>query len=199
MNVSEVITGYLSAAGIDCVYGYPGDPNIELLEALRAGGIEFVLARREGTAALMAQAYGMVTGRPGVCMSTLGPGASNLVNGVANAYLDRTPMLAISGQIDAVREPLFTHQVIDHNRIFSPVSKWTASVLLGNVGGIMRRALALGRQHKPALRLVMRVMIDEGELDERRRRDSLLPFLAIGEALLTEVSGLQRLTDGEEG
>jgi acetolactate synthase-1/2/3 large subunit len=149
MNVSEVITGYLNAAGIARVYGYPGDPNIEFMEALRAGGIEFVLARREGTAALMAQAYGMVTGRPGVCMSTLGPGASNMVNGVANAYLDRVPMLAISGQIDNLREPLFTHQVIDHNRIFSPVSKWVASVLPGNVGGIMRRALAVASAERP--------------------------------------------------
>lgn len=149
MNVSEVITGYLDAAGITRVYGYPGDPNIDFMEALRAGGIDFVLARREGTAALMAQAYGMLTGRPGVCMSTLGPGASNLVNGVANAYLDRVPMLAISGQIDALREPLFTHQVIDHNRIFSPVSKWTASVLPGNVGGIMRRALAVACAERP--------------------------------------------------
>ena len=149
MNVSEVISGYLGAAGIHCVYGYPGDPNIELLEALRANRIEFVLARREGTAALMAEAYGMITGRPGICMSTLGPGASNLVNGVANAYLDRVPMIAISGQIDTVREPLFTHQVIDHNRIFSPVSKWTASVLPGNVGGIMRRALATAAAERP--------------------------------------------------
>lgn len=149
MNVSEVISRYLLAAGIDCVYGYPGDPNIEFLEAMRRTGVDFVLARREGTAALMAQAYGMVTGRPGVCLSTLGPGSSNLVNGVANAYLDRVPMVAISGQIDARREPLFTHQVIDHNLVFSPVSKWTANILPENVGGVMRRALRTALAERP--------------------------------------------------
>jgi acetolactate synthase-1/2/3 large subunit len=149
MNVSDVLARYIQKAGIGCVYGYPGDPNIEFLEAMRRAGVEFILARREGTAALMAECYGMITGRPGIVMSTLGPGASNLVNGVANAYLDRVPMLAISGQIDAEREPLFTHQVIDHNRIFSPVTKWCASVLPGNVGGVMRRALATAAAERP--------------------------------------------------
>lgn len=149
MNVSEVVTRYLSAVGVDRVYGYPGDPNIEFLETMRRNGLEFVLARREGTAALMAQAYGMITGRPGVCLSTLGPGSSNLVNGIANAYLDRVPMLAISGQIDSVREPLFTHQVLDHNRIFSPITKWTVSVLPGNAGGVMRRALRTAMTERP--------------------------------------------------
>ena len=95
MNAAEVITEYLSAAGIGHVFGYPGDPNVEFLEVARKRGLEFVLARREGTAGLMAQAYGQLTGRPGVCLSTLGPGSSNLVNAVANTYLDRVPALAI--------------------------------------------------------------------------------------------------------
>ena len=76
----------------------------------------------------MAEAYGQLTGRPGVCLSTLGPGATNLVNAVASAYLDRVPMIAISGQIETRREPTFTHQVVDHNRLFSSISKWTAAV-----------------------------------------------------------------------
>ena len=85
MNVSEVMVRYLPAAGTRHVFGYPGDPNIELMEAARRAGMQFVLGRREGTAGLMADAYGMLTGRPGVCMSTLGPGSSNLVNAVASA------------------------------------------------------------------------------------------------------------------
>jgi acetolactate synthase I/II/III large subunit len=149
MNVSDVVVGYLKAAGIGHIFGYPGDPNIEFMEAARRAGLKFVLGRREGTAGLMAEAYGFLTARPGVCMSTLGPGSSNLVNAVANAYLDRVPMLALSGQIERKREQTFTHQVLDHNRLFSPVSKWTTHVAPDTVGGIMRRALRTAMAERP--------------------------------------------------
>ncbi|MDH4094008.1 MAG: thiamine pyrophosphate-binding protein [Betaproteobacteria bacterium] len=149
MNVSDVMVGYLRAAGIGHVFGYPGDPNIEFMESVRRAGMQFVLGRREGTAGLMAEAYGFLTGRPGVCMSTLGPGSSNLVNAVANAWLDRVPMIALSGQIERKREQTFTHQVLDHNRLFSPVSKWTTHVAADTVGGIMRRALRTAMGERP--------------------------------------------------
>jgi acetolactate synthase-1/2/3 large subunit len=149
MNVSDVMVRYLKAAGIGHVFGYPGDPNIEFMEAARRAGLQFVLGRREGTAGLMAEAYGFLTGRPGVCMSTLGPGSSNLVNAVANAYLDRVPMIAISGQIERKREQTFTHQVLDHNLMFSPVSKWTTHVAPDTVGGVMRRALRTAMAERP--------------------------------------------------
>jgi acetolactate synthase-1/2/3 large subunit len=149
MNVSEVMVRYLKAAGIGYVFGYPGDPNIEFMEAARRAGLEFVLGRREGTAGLMAQAYGFLTGRPGVCMSTLGPGSSNLVNAVANAFLDRVPMIALSGQIERKRAQTFTHQVLDHNRLFSPVSKWVTEVAPDTVAGVMRRALRTAMAERP--------------------------------------------------
>lgn len=149
MNVSEVMVRYLKAAGIGHVFGYPGDPNIEFMEAARRAGMQFVLGRREGTAGLMAQAYGFLTGRPGVCMSTLGPGSSNLVNAVANAYLDRVPMIALSGQIERKREQTFTHQVLDHNRLFSPVSKWVTHVAPDTVASVMRRALRSAMAERP--------------------------------------------------
>jgi acetolactate synthase-1/2/3 large subunit len=149
VNVSEVMVGYLRAAGIGHLFGYPGDPNVELMEAARRAGMQFVLGRREGTAGLMAEAYGFLTGRPGVCMSTLGPGSSNLVNAVANAWLDRVPMIAISGQIERKREATFTHQVLDHNRLFSPVSKWTTQVAPDTVGIVMRKALRTALAERP--------------------------------------------------
>jgi len=149
MNVSDVMVHYLKAAGIGHVFGYPGDPNIEFMEAARRAGMQFVLGRREGTAGLMAEAYGFLTGRPGVCMSTLGPGSSNLVNAVANAYLDRVPMIALSGQIERKRAQTFTHQVLDHNRLFSPVSKWATEVAPDTVGGVMRRALRTALAERP--------------------------------------------------
>ncbi len=149
MNTSEVIAKFLSQAGIGQVFGYPGETNVELIEGLRRIGIDFILASREGTAGLMAQAYGMVTGRPGVCISTLGPGSTSLVNAVANAYLDRVPMLAFSGQMDAQKAPYFTHQVIDHNRLFAPVSKWAAEVRPDNVATVMRKAFRVAAAERP--------------------------------------------------
>ncbi len=149
MNTSQVIIQYLAAAGIRHIFGYPGDPSVEFLEAARREGMRFVLSSREGTAGLTAEAYGQLTGRPGVCLSTLGPGSTNLVNAVANAYLDRVPMLAISGQIERKREPYFTHQVVDHNRLFSPISKWTAAVQPDTVATIMRKALRIATAERP--------------------------------------------------
>ena len=121
-TTAAVMAKYLAGAGAKYIFGYPGDPNLDFMEAARLEGIEFVLARREGTAAFMADAVGQMTGRPGICMSTLGPGSTNLVNGVANALLDRSPMIAISGQMGTRLEPTFTHQNIDHQRLFAPVS-----------------------------------------------------------------------------
>ena len=149
MNVSEVIARYLRTAGIGHVFGYPGDPSVEFLEGCRREGVDFVLARREGTAGLMAEAYGMLTGRPGVALSTLGPGSTNLVNAVANAHLDRVPMLAISGQIDTKRYPTFTHQVVDHARLFAPVSKHVTQVAPHNVGHVLRKAHRLAMAPRP--------------------------------------------------
>ena len=149
MNTSQVIIQYLAAAGIRHIFGYPGDPSVEFLEAARREGMSFVLGSREGTAGLMAEAYGQLTGRPGVCLSTLGPGSTNLVNAVANAYLDRVPMLAISGQIERKREPYFTHQVVDHNRLFSPISKWTTAVQPNTVATVMRKALRIATAERP--------------------------------------------------
>ncbi len=149
MNTSEIIAKFLSQAGIGQVFGYPGETNVELIEGLRRIGIDFILASREGTAGLMAQAYGMVTGRPGVCISTLGPGATNLVNAVANAYLDRAPMLAFSGQMDTQKAPYFTHQVIDHNRLFAPVAKWATELQADNVATVMRKAYRVAAAERP--------------------------------------------------
>ena len=140
MNVSEVIAIFARNMGIRHVFGYPGDPSVEFLEACRRQDLEFILTRREGTAGLMAQAAGMLTGKPSIALSTLGPGSTNLVNAVASAYLDRTPMLAISGQIDTGRFPTFTHQVVDQEALFAPVCKWTTTIAPHTVGHQLRKA-----------------------------------------------------------
>jgi acetolactate synthase-1/2/3 large subunit len=149
MNVSELIVECLRALGVRHLFGYPGDPSVELLEAARRAGLEFVLARREGTAGLMAEASGMLTGLPGVCLSTLGPGSSNLVNAVANAWLDRVPMLAFSGQIETRREAFFTHQVLDHGRLFAPVCKWATTLQPHSAATVLRKAVRVAMAERP--------------------------------------------------
>ena len=149
MNCAAVIARYLAAAGIKHVFGYPGDPNVELMETLRTEGIDFVLTRREGTAGLMAEAYGQITGLPGVCMTTLGPGSSNLTNAVAGALLDRIPMLAISGQIEGKRQRIFTHQVLNHDLLFGPITKWTTDIRPDTVSQVMRKGIRTAMAERP--------------------------------------------------
>jgi acetolactate synthase-1/2/3 large subunit len=149
LSTAHVVAEYLKQARIPFIFGYPGTSNIELMEGARQRGVETILARREGTAAFMAEAFGMLTGRPGVCISTLGPGSTSLVNGVAAATLDRAPMIAISGQIGTAREQYFTHQVVAHEPLFAPVTKWTGRIEPGSVGTVMRKALRTAMAERP--------------------------------------------------
>jgi acetolactate synthase-1/2/3 large subunit len=149
LTTAQVMARYLSQAGIRHVFGYPGDPNIEFMEQARREGIEFVLGRREGTAAFMAEAYGQLSGRPGVCLATLGPGCTNLINANATALLDRTPMISIAGQLSTTLEPVFTHQNIDQLRLFSSVTKWTAQMVPGAAASIMRKAFRVAMAERP--------------------------------------------------
>jgi acetolactate synthase-1/2/3 large subunit len=145
----DVMVESLQSAGVQQIFAYPGDPIIELMERARAKDIDVVLARREATAAFMAEGLAMATGGLGACLSTLGPGSSALINGVAAATLDRVPMLAISGQIETSREAYFTHQVIDHTSLFSPVTKWAGRIEAGAAATTMRKAVRLATAERP--------------------------------------------------
>ena len=98
MKGGELFARCLENEGVDYIFGLPGEENIDLLDALIESPIQFVLTRHEQGAAFMADVYGRLTGRAGVCLSTLGPGATNLVTGVADANMDRAPVVAIAGQ-----------------------------------------------------------------------------------------------------
>lgn len=148
-NTAMLMADYIRAAGVGQVFGYPGDPIIEFMEAARKRELDIVLARREGSAAFMAEAYGMATGRLGVCLSTLGPGSTALVNGVAAANLDRVAMLALSGQIETSREQFFTHQVVDHKLLFSPITKWAGRIEPSAAATILRKAMRLATAERP--------------------------------------------------
>jgi len=145
----DVMADALASAGVSHIFAYPGDPIIELMERSRARGLDIVLARREGTAGFMAEGLAQATGSLGVCLSTLGPGSSAMVNPVAAATLDRVPVLAVSGQIETSREQFFTHQVIDHKLLYSPITKWAGRVEAGAAATTMRKALRLATAERP--------------------------------------------------
>jgi acetolactate synthase-1/2/3 large subunit len=148
-STAALLAGYLYAVGVRHVFGYPGESVIDFMEAARHRGIEVVSAVREGTAAFMAEAAAMLTGLPGACLSTLGPGSTAVLNGVAAATLDRVPMLAISGQIESSREQFFTHQVVDHDRMFAPVTKLALRLDPASADTVIRKALRTAAAERP--------------------------------------------------
>jgi acetolactate synthase-1/2/3 large subunit len=148
-SLSTHIATTVRDAGVTHVFVYPGDPIINLLESFRAAGVDALLARRETTAAVMAEATGVLTGIPGVCVSTLGPGSTAMVGGVASANLDRAPVVALSGQIERAREPFFTHQVVDHERLYAPITKWTGHIEPASAATILRKAFRTATAERP--------------------------------------------------
>jgi acetolactate synthase I/II/III large subunit len=149
VTVAQVTVDALRAAGVETVYAYPGDPIIEFMEAAHQSGIDIVLARREGTAGFMAEGHAMTSGNVGCCLSTLGPGSTALVNPVAAANLDRVPMIAISGQIETARQATFTHQVVAHEQLYAPITKWAGRVEANAAAITMRKALRLAVAERP--------------------------------------------------
>jgi acetolactate synthase-1/2/3 large subunit len=129
MKAAELFVRCLENEGVEYVFGIPGEENLDVMDALLDSSIRFITVRHEQGAAFMADVYGRLTGRAGVCLSTLGPGATNLLTGVADANLDHAPLVAISGQAATTRLHKESHQVLDLTRIFEPVTKYSASLL----------------------------------------------------------------------
>jgi acetolactate synthase-1/2/3 large subunit len=148
-TVAALLADYLRQAEVTHVFGYPGESLVEFIEAARLEGPEVVSAVREASAAFMAEGAAMRTGTVGACLSTLGPGSTALLNGVASAHLDRVPLLAVSGQVDSSREQFWTHQLIDHNRLFAPVTKLTARLEAASADTVLRRALRTATAERP--------------------------------------------------
>src|SRR2546430_14267951 len=119
-TVARAIGDRLRAAGVRYVFGHPGGEVIDLIEGFRQAGLEFVLTKHETAAGFMAETTASSTGGTGVCLGTLGPGATNLVTGVAHAYLDRGAVLAFSGQLPAARFAIPTHQRLGPRALFGP-------------------------------------------------------------------------------
>lgn len=139
----------LAARGVQYVFGLPGGEIVAFLDACRRADIRFLLTGHEASAAWMAQVTGQITGVPGVCASTLGPGATNLVTGVANAWLDRAPMLAVTAQIPAAAMETMTHQRLPLDRLFAPVTKGSFSVGLGDTMALVDYGMDLAAAPRP--------------------------------------------------
>ncbi len=149
MNISELLVRCLEAEGVRYIFGIPGEENLELLNALSSSDIEFILTRDERGAAFMANVLGRLTGRPGVCLSTLGPGATNLITGVADGALDFSPMVAITAQAELSRIHKESHQYIDTLSLFRPITKWSRRVVIpGTLPEITRKAFRISREEK---------------------------------------------------
>ncbi len=150
MNTAELLVQCLENEGVEYIFGLPGEENLDVLQALRTSSIQFITTRHEQGAAFMADVYGRLTGKAGVCLSTLGPGATNLMTGVADANLDGAPLVAITGQVGTDRMHIESHQYLDLVAMFSPVTKWNAQIVRPSITPeIVRRGFKLAQAEKP--------------------------------------------------
>jgi len=128
MKASELLLKCLQAQGVKSMYGVPGEENDDVMMSLLGSPIEFITTRHEQTAAFMATMHGQLTGIPGVCIATLGPGATNLLTGVAQANMDNAPLVAIVGQADTTRLHKVSHQNMSSVDMYKPVTKWAVTI-----------------------------------------------------------------------
>ncbi len=150
MTAAGLLVKCLENEGVEYIFGIPGEENIDIMDALLASPIKFVTTHHEQGAAFMADVYGRLTGRAGVCMSTLGPGATNLITGVADANMDRAPIVAIAGQGATTRLHKESHQILDLVGLFAPITKYSTQVLDPKiVPEVVRKAFKVAQTEKP--------------------------------------------------
>src|SRR5919112_4503951 len=126
---SDLFVGALENEGVERIFGVPGEENLDTVEALRTSNIELVVTRHEQSAAFMAATHGRLTGRPGVCLSTLGPGALNLATGAAYAHLGAMPMVMITGQKGIMSSRQARFQIVDIVAAMKPLTKMTRQIV----------------------------------------------------------------------
>jgi acetolactate synthase-1/2/3 large subunit len=149
-STAELIVECLENEGVTHVFGIPGEENIRLIEALSKSSIEYVLTRHEQGASFMAETYGRLTGKAGVCSATLGPGAINLLLGTADATTNSTPLIALSAQVGMQRSFKESHQSVDLVPMFAPVTKWSALMATpGAAPEMIRKAFKLAQTERP--------------------------------------------------
>jgi len=149
MTIAEFIADQLFKEGVRYVFGIPGGPSIPYMEAFHAAGIEFILTSNEASAGIMADVTARLTGNPGVCHATFGPGATNISTGVGEALLDRSPMIVFTSEMPDDMINRTTQMNINHQKLFEPVTKATYRINAGNVREILKAALSGCREEYP--------------------------------------------------
>jgi acetolactate synthase-1/2/3 large subunit len=186
-KASDVFVECLEAEGVKHVFGIPGEETLDLNESLSRSSIEFIPVRHEQGGAYMADVYGRLTGHAGVCLGTLGPGALNLVTAVADAYLDRAPLVVLTGQGDLERMHKESHQYIDLLRVMRPITKWNARLSdAAIIPEVVRKAFKVAETEKPGathIELPEDVMAAEIEAEPLPRRRLVPPEPAARELL----------------
>jgi acetolactate synthase I/II/III large subunit len=150
MKASDLLVKCLETEGVEYIFGIPGEENADLMMSISESKIKFILTRHEQAAAFMADVYGRLTGKVGVCLATLGPGATNLTTGVANANMDRSRLLAITGQTNSHLLHKESHQNLNVVKMFEPITKWSWSIRNAkNIPEIVRRCFKISLTEKP--------------------------------------------------
>ena len=149
-TAAQLLVKCLENEGVEYIFGLPGEENIDVMDALLDSKIKFVTTHHEQGAAFMADVYGRLTGRAGVCLATLGPGATNLITGVADANMDRAPVVAIAGQGATTRLHKESHQILDLVNLFQPITKYATQIREPQiVPEIVRKAFKVAQTEKP--------------------------------------------------
>src|SRR5215218_2832673 len=187
-KASDVFVECLEAEGVRYVFGIPGEETLDLNQSLANSSVTFIPVRHEQGGAYMADMYGRLTGRAGVCLGTLGPGAMNLVTAIGDAFLDRAPVVALTGQADLERMHKESHQFIDLVGLFRPITKWNARVTSPDIiPEVVRKAFKVAESEKPGatmLELPEDVMgAETDEVQPLRRRRPPIPEPAARELL----------------
>lgn len=150
MNASDLLVKALENEGVRVIYGVPGEENLDFLEALRKSQIQLILTRHEQGAAFMAATYGRLTGKPGVCLATLGPGATNLVTGAAYAQLGAFPMVMITGQKPILTSKQGQFQIVDVVEMMRPLTKYTRQIVhVNRIPATVREAFRQAQEERP--------------------------------------------------
>ncbi len=150
MKASDLFLKCLEMQGVNTMYGVPGEENADIMISLIHSPIQFITCSHEQTASFMAQMHGQLTNMPGVCLGTLGPGATNLITGVAQATLDGAPLIAVIGQADSKRLHKISHQNINSIEMFKPITKWATTILSADViPEVIAKAFRIATSGKP--------------------------------------------------
>ncbi|MGE8331198.1 MAG: thiamine pyrophosphate-binding protein, partial [Paraburkholderia nemoris] len=167
MKASDLFVKSLEAEGVEYVFGIPGEENLDLLESLRRSKIRLILTRHEQAAGFMAATYGRLTGRTGVCLATLGPGATNFVTAAAYAQLGGMPMLMVTGQKPIKSSKQGHFQIVDVVRMMEPLTKYTRQIVsIANIPAAVREAVRQAEEERPGathLELPEDVAHEEGD------------------------------------